>query len=327
VAISRRRLFAIGLCGALGAILLILLAHPYSRQSVFGPKLDGMPLCYWQDAFRTDTQRAPVTESMAARAGRWFGFAKRDSPRGMPSEPCDKLTVFLSLVDDPDPGVRESVAQHLGSWDFPSDQRGPALIKLLEDREGDVRAAAARSLRRVRRPFLPEVVPVLVKMLDDPDLVCRMSAAYVLWRMGEKQGHDIVGVLREVLQHPDPRSREESVRMLGELGKDANTAFADLARCAMGDSVSWVRSEALATLRTLGPPAIPVLVKALNDSDAGNRQYAATALGKLGSDAQDAVPSLRGLLNDPVPAVCAAAAAALEGIDPERFPPRAVGKE
>jgi HEAT repeat protein len=244
---------------------------------------------------------------------------------GMPAAQPDRLVVLLSLVDDPDPGVRESVAQHLGWWNFPSEQRLQPLLHLLEDRDAGVRAAATAALGRVPIADLQPASAALVRNLDDADPVCRMNAVHLLWRLGEKSGHDVVLVAGPLLHDPDATRRQLAAEMVGRLGKEGSDALADLERCAARDPEISVRLECIATLGKMGPPAVPVLARLLGDSNTFCRAEAARLLGELGRDAEPAVPALQAVLNDHADNVRVNAALALHRIDPQRFapPPRA----
>jgi len=64
-------------------------------------------------------------------------------------------------------------------------------------------------------------------------------------------------------------------------------------------------------------PAVPALIEALRDPDAGVRKAAATAVGKIDPDVKVAVPALTDALKDKAPPVRQAAAGALGLIGPD----------
>jgi HEAT repeat protein len=81
--------------------------------------------------------------------------------------------------------------------------------------------------------------------------------------------------------------------MNGKPGDDnSETLFDELVEMLRSED-STVRRVAIAELPELGDRAVPVLVEALQDSDFGNVQNAAFALGEMGSEA--AVRALLGL--------------------------------
>lgn len=69
--------------------------------------------------------------------------------------------------------------------------------------------------------------------------------------------------------------------------------------------------------------AIPALIEALKDKNAGADVHisAALGLGSFGAEAKDAIPALQAKLNDHDARVREAAAKALSRIDPSRFSP------
>lgn len=77
-----------------------------------------------------------------------------------------------------------------------------------------------------------------------------------------------------------------------------------------------VRETAADALARIGKPAVPALVRTLDDPDANARVQAANALARLGPAAADAVPALTEALDDPDPLVRQAAARALGQIGP-----------
>ena len=70
-------------------------------------------------------------------------------------------------------------------------------------------------------------------------------------------------------------------------------------------------------LGRIGAPAIPELIRALQDVDPERRRRAVRVLARIGPDAADAVPSLIEALQDPDPFVPKAAARALGQIGPD----------
>src|SRR5260370_37574556 len=113
MAMNRTRWLRIGVYGTLGVGVLLFLLHPYSRQTVFGPTVRGMPLCYWQDGFRRRADPEAYGNSFTTNVFQWLGFAKRQ-PMLLNLGGDDEVRLLLSLADDPQPRVRERVADHTG---------------------------------------------------------------------------------------------------------------------------------------------------------------------------------------------------------------------
>jgi HEAT repeat protein len=322
MAMRRKRLVRIVVWGAVGLLLAFVVMHPYTRQALIGPKVADLPLRYWQDNFRHDANPEANRHTVAARALRWLGFAKDDdlSRGGLPDKTDDRLVVLLSLEGDPQPNVREMVAQRLGGG-FSAEDCGPALLRLLDDPDARVRAAAASSLARVK-PEVTAALPRLLELLDEPDPDCRLQAAMAIWRVGQKKHREVILVLRQGMKNREhhPMVRYEALRLLGQIGKDAMEVFPDLVACATAESDPAFRSEAAYNLAQFGAPAIPVLITVLRDTDPGTRACAAHGLAHFGPDAKDALGALQALLVDPDEDVRQSVMAALHRIDPEQFP-------
>jgi HEAT repeat protein len=314
MATTRKRMVRTGVYGTLGVILLIILAHPFSRQSksMFGPQIRGLPLCYWQDGFRRRAQGDQGPDLFTTKVVRWLGLDTREQV----------VFLVLTLADDPQPRVREGVADVLG-WGFAPEQCMPALIRMLDDREASVRAAAAKSLARMH-PEATEAFPRLIELLEDPDIICRRHAAHAVWQLGKKKPREVVTIFRQALSDPDYLTRVAAAGWLGEMETDAADALPDLAEHALGETNLHVRLAATMALGRLGLPAIPVLTKLLRDWDRDIRSTAAHGLGRIGPAAKESVQDIQPLLNDRDAYVRKAATDALHRIDPERFPaPRA----
>src|SRR5882724_7375183 len=146
MAMTRKRLVRIGAGGTLGVVLLLLLLHSYGRQMVFGPRVRGLPLCYWQNRYREAGAWRASEDSLTTRMLTIVGI---NPNRGMDTFPVgeDMLAVVLSLVDDPDPAVRASVAYSLSQYPD-SAEACNALRAMMNDDDQfcRVRAAFLRSL-------------------------------------------------------------------------------------------------------------------------------------------------------------------------------------
>jgi HEAT repeats len=197
---------------------------------------------------------------------------------------------------------RATAAFALG--DMGSPRAVPALLEALDDRNGDVRAAASRSLGRIG----PEeaIEPLVTAGVERR--VPRDVAMLALLDVGPSA----VPRLLELTQHEEPRVRASAVELVGLLG-EAGDAEALPAR--LRDTAAEVRAAASGALGRLGAAmARDTLIEALDDRVPSVRMASAQALGQIGGrSALDAL--LRVARTDEFePAAAAAAAAA--AIDP-----------
>jgi HEAT repeat protein len=119
---------------------------------------------------------------------------------------------------------------------------------------------------------------------------------------------------QEQLADPDPSVRRQAARSLAAL--EAKQAVPGLIT-ALKDKDAGVRASAAEALWSIGPAAkeaVPDLIVALKDRSPDVRLNSAGALGEMGAEAKDAVPALNACLKDKDENVHHAAKKALEKI-------------
>ncbi|GAA2723785.1 HEAT repeat domain-containing protein [Cellulomonas aerilata] len=199
---------------------------------------------------------------------------------------------------------RAAAADLLGRAQVPGTVR--SLVRLLDDRDADVRHVAARSLGRLGSA---SAVPSLLRALAaEPPRVPPAAVAQALLRIGPAGAPDLL----TAVDHPVAVVRSTVVVVLGRLGvTGAGTALRGL---LAGDPLTDVRCLAATALGALGMPgAVPDLVRATRPGSPGALRVAATrALGDLGASSTVAV--LDGLLHDPDARVATEAGHALLGL-------------
>jgi HEAT repeat protein len=194
--------------------------------------------------------------------------------------------------------VRGAAVSSLGKLRDP--KAAEPLIKLLEDRDPDVREAAVNALGLIGSEL---AIEPLVLTLVDPQSSIRQAAAYALrrtepyWERSEAAARAIPR-LQAALKSHEYWVRHSAADALKKLG------------------VSQEREGSLATdsdgaLRKR-QAAQAVLISMLSDSDREFRQAAAEALGRIGL--ADSIPALAQRLADGDRGVQAAAARSLEGL-------------
>jgi len=183
----------------------------------------------------------------------------------------------------------------------------PALTEALKNSNVDVRLNAAALLKGIG-PEAVEATPALVDCLGD--LRVRPEAVEALGRIGKPA----VPALVTVLKGNDRVARLGAVQALSRIGPSAAEATPALI-ALLGDPD--VRLEAVRTLGLIGKPAVPGLVKALDDGDEDVRRGAALTLGHIGPDAREATSKLTTLAQtDPSSGVREAAGIAVRRINP-----------
>jgi HEAT repeat protein len=179
----------------------------------------------------------------------------------------------------------------------------PALIRLLKDKESDVRAYAAWALWHIARKS-KTAVPALASALKKEKTPCRRfgsMAFYTNWDVMRtiaaslsRFGRAAVPALMALLKHPRNDVRWCALYALSEIGPGARRATASISR-ALRDKDEGVRELAVSSLvEVKAPPkvVIPLLIEALKSKSGGVRLAAAEGLGHFGPKARAAVPLL-----------------------------------
>ncbi len=237
------------------------------------------------------------------------------------------VPALIEALDDEHYSVKSAAARALGF--FGTEAAVDALIKTLKNdnkKNGElVRGSAAEALGgccRVSPANTEKVIPELIAAFSVIDLMggVRRSAAYGLARIGNKAVPELI----EAAQNPGIHGSWPAIDALRQIGQPAVPALIEALNKSPIDSEPIVRA-----LCTIGPPAegVPTLVRTIKeDKNHKARAYAATALGKLDSDAKSAapglveksvVPALIDALKDDHPRVRSAAVRALRHMGPQ----------
>lgn len=130
----------------------------------------------------------------------------------------------------------------------------------------------------------------------------------------------------ETLVSADAKIRNKALAQLERLAPEKQALLAPRLIEKLRDTDNEVNSWALTALNTMGESAIAHLIVALSDNDVYVRIAAADLLGRLGPQAQAALPQLQKSLNDFHPLVREEAKLALQKIN-TAFPGRNAPQE
>jgi HEAT repeat protein len=128
--------------------------------------------------------------------------------------------------------------------------------------------------------------------LKDKDRGVRVQAAIALGKIGPR-ARNAVPALFEALK--DPQIYEASMEALEIIGLDSKEAIPALIEAL---KCKDLRTFAAERLLNIGTDAVPELIKALEGDYGPVREYAAWILGKMGPDAEEAIPALTRALWD-----------------------------
>ena len=129
---------------------------------------------------------------------------------------------------------------------------------------------------------------LLIEKLKNPSPLVRAHAAQVLGQLGEA-GRPAVEALVPLAADPDPLVRREAAHAVLKI-RPGPAVTIPLVKKLLADADPGLRNRILNTLAGLGKAAVPGLIEALKDDEAG--KYACLVLASIGPDAVDAVPAL-----------------------------------
>lgn len=242
---------------ASAAFIGLVTLHPYPRQLLFGPKINGVPWCIWEEEAWMCVH-PEAKQSWLAKALEGIGLS-RGNGRMLDRDDFhlqEALPLHLHLADDGDPQLRKFALDHL---------------------------LAAQKKKR------GEFEAVFREHLDDDDPKCRMLAAAGVWA----NQHDLAlkAVALPLVDHRDELVRRMAIGLLSEMAPLDAELFEPLAGLT-GGSVSWERLTALNAMRHFGKRAVPVLAKALRDPDARVRRDAVWLAASMAKDADELIPQI-----------------------------------
>jgi HEAT repeat protein len=188
----------------------------------------------------------------------------------------EKPTQFSEWVGPPPTDVVLAVAKRLNDLDPLS------RLRIIDSLTG---------LESFAEPAIPYVLPAL----KDSDPKIRMSAVNFLNRVGPAAKVAVPGLI-QCLNDPDESVRLGTMDTLGIIGpaaKDAIPAL-DIAMKSVDNDTSEHAAMALASIDPGDKAVLPIMMRTLNEW--GETDDAIEALGKMGSYARPAVPTIEHLL-------------------------------
>lgn len=270
-----------------------------------GPLIDGKSLHEWVAVLRSGDSKARDAAASAIR---------RLGPKAKEAVPS-----LTSALDDPRIDVQKAAVRLLGAIGADAAPAAPKLASKLGDSRFVYDIApvgtgheAAWTLGAIG----PRAVPALIDALGSDSGAARHLAASTLGQFGPAS-KDAVPALGRLLQKEGARKGESAVEALGEIGPAAAQAIPILHAAYDALRPGEDNQGVLLALSRIGAPPSPGLIRRLNDADSQRRVEAANLLLQFfGPRARVASSRLEAVLNDPVPLVRVAAAAALARIDP-----------
>ena len=305
---------------ALSGVLLIVVAQALTIQQIF---LMGAVLSIVCGALVWRMRKAYAGSLVdALRAGRIEVFSAGDSAFSGLQGDLSALDVAIQALEDPKATTRRLAAEMLGRME--SDSAIPHLTRLLSDPEPTVRASAVASLGVM---FADSTVSEIIPLLDDPDDRVREEVLTVLPKLKVTPSQELInkisdlmtndaslrvqtkaiialaklGAVQEALSNltqrldsDDTQIRLSALETVGKIASSLNGSFdtGSILR-ALEDPSPAIRRVAVTALGGLkGESISKMLVKYLNDADAGVRSAAAQVLRRRGQESRRLVLEL-----------------------------------
>lgn len=276
--LAAQLLIKIGATGIPRLTQILASAHPATRQLV-------------ADILGEIRHPNAVPALIEAARGEYFTVRASVAPALAKIGDSKAVPVLIALLADNEPTVRIAAALAVGTFRDPD-----SLIRLsdllLEDREIEVRQAAAQALAAT---LLPEAVPYFIEaMADSFWWYERENAAVPLLEALTKFGADAVEPLIGALTHYEGTVRRSAAVVLGRIGDTRAVEPLGMTLYDMHDEVGHAAAQSLACF---GAAALGVLGEALQHPEAGIRLHAVWALTRI-KDAR-VLPLLAEMLKDP----------------------------
>ncbi len=200
---------------------------------------------------------------------------------------------------------------------------GGTLVKALNDSDERVRRSAAYALGTFGPPGVG-ATEYLVKALKDDKPSVRQNAAWAVGKIGEG-AKEAVGDLCELLSDKDTLVRRDAAGALGSMGKAGAKAGRPLIDLLKSESDDVVKKTALDSLAHIASPeqagAVGDLEPLLKDTDPEVRMGAAIVFARVGGDAATlALPVLQKALKESDPHTQELVTAALSNLGPAAKP-------
>jgi HEAT repeat protein len=192
-----------------------------------------------------------------------------------------------------------------------------ALLELTEQKDMEIRRAAARALGRIR-PFPPAAVQRLVTMAQTDNRLPPRHAALVALIAAGPLAREQSKPLQAFAERNPPDSLALLAQVVQASADKQPLRARQLVRTALSSPRPEIRSAAVEALLVLSPTSaeLPALQRLLSEPDPEVRAAAAQAIGQLGPSAHATVPALTALLEDRDPSVQEAAVEALGRLGP-----------
>lgn len=217
---------------------------------------------------------------------------------GNAENPSEQLLAAIeSLLSDSDKEVRIATLSTLGDLETVSDRGIESLIEMTGSDQGEIRYRVVETIGKIGLSA-NEATAALTRLVADQDAEMRTLAITSLTTTLSDQ-EELVAILTSTLSDENWNVRKQSAKLLGKLGEGAAAAVPTLISMFENREDSDFVREALQSINSAPPEAVPLLVDLLKRNRSRRaRFYAIYLLKKAGPAAKQAVPELRRIAKD-----------------------------
>lgn len=245
----------------------------------------------------------------------------QDRPAAVGQEPASKggeVQELISAVREGETEARGAAMAKLAALGQRAEPAVPVLLECLDDPDAAVRVSAAKALGQLA--LQPEtVIPALIDLFDDTAATPELPVCYLAAQAAAGFGEAVLPNLANNLRQGPPQVQRSTAVTICELGTKAKSILPELIEAIPAVDIDTRRPFLMSALLCLAPeaqPALPLLLKSLDDEDFHMQYWACRVLGRLGPDAKPAIPKLIELAENGVTSVRRNAATALGNIGP-----------
>ena len=160
----------------------------------------------------------------------------------------------------------------------------------LKSKDPEIRDRTVKNLAEID-PTDGKAVPLLREKLKGQDIFGRIEALRVLNKMGTKAKPALPEIIAVLKDNRDDEAMRLAGEILSKFGSESAVAIPVFIEF-MNSKYRNYQDYSANMLSKIGVPAIPALVDRLKNGETDTKEAAATALGKIGPAAKDAIPAL-----------------------------------
>ena len=242
----------------------------------------------------------------------------------------DAVPTLEKAATDGNPLVRQGALSALGKFGGEASRVAAVAVTALTDNDQMVRDAAEDALLAMRPPIAPTVdalkhlledpktkgkkgiieilatyhdaakpaLPVLKKLLRSEDQQEAFTAAVALSVIDNSEKENVKPILRTALRDKATFTRFYAATALLQIGEDADQIIPVFVETLKREEDKEYHESALGRLVQIGAPAVPELVKLVDNDSSELRTKAITALAGMGREGRQAIPTLLKLKNE-----------------------------